>query len=367
MNYHDFELLVTPDHKIRASSEQGEEEGELRLDMNEIGLALQLIEHGSRHAARRDAVRADLPARSTNAALLKGLGTRLYQALFPADIYGHLRASVAGAEAVRHGVRLRLIIEPPELSALPWEFLYDDDTNTFLANSTQTVLSRYIRVPMSKRDVKAASPPLKILLVISSPQDLARLDAEGEERLIREALADHLEAGQIEMDVLNEATRRNISQKLREKSYNVFHFIGHGIFEGDKGSLALIDQDNMARLMDDESFSNFFLGNRSLGLVILNACQGAATSSHQAFVGLAPHLVRRGIPAVIAMQYPIADSTAKLFADEFYRTLALGWPVDAAAQTTRNAISMEVGLDLPDFATPVLFMRAKDGVILSGL
>jgi hypothetical protein len=84
-------------------------------------------------------------------------------------------------------------------------------------------------------------------------------------------------------------------------------------------------------------------------------------------VGIAPHLVRRGIPAVIAMRYAIADSTAKLFADEFYRTLALGWPVDAAIQTTRNGISMEVGLDRRDFATPVLFMRARDGVILSGL
>jgi hypothetical protein len=64
---------------------------------------------------------------------------------------------------------------------------------------------------------------------------------------------------------------------------------------------------------------------------------------------------------------PITDNSAKLFTDEFYRSLALGWPVDAAIQTTRNAMSMEVGLDLPDFATPVLFMRTKDGVILTGL
>jgi CHAT domain-containing protein len=90
-------------------------------------------------------------------------------------------------------------------------------------------------------------------------------------------------------------------------------------------------------------------------------------SSQQVFAGIAPNVVRRGIPAVVAMQYSILDTTAKLFADEFYRTLALGWPVDAAIQTTRNAISMEVGLDKRDFATPVLYMRAKDGIILSGL
>ncbi len=83
--------------------------------------------------------------------------------------------------------------------------------------------------------------------------------------------------------------------------------------------------------------------------------------------GTAPNLVGRGIPAVVAMQYSILDNTAKLFADEFYRTLALGYPVDAAIQSTRNAISMEVGLDKRDFATPVLYMRAKDGIILDGI
>ena len=67
------------------------------------------------------------------------------------------------------------------------------------------------------------------------------------------------------------------------------------------------------------------------------------------------------------MQYTIVDSTAKLFTSEFYKTLALGFPVDRAIQSTRNAISQDVGLDKPDFATPVLYMRAKDGIILDGL
>ncbi len=350
MNYDDFQLLITTDRKIRASSEHGDEWSELRLEMNKINLASGLIEQ-----------------RQTNTQLLKGLGSELYQALFPTKIHGQLRATLAGAEAAGNGVRLRLVFESPELAALPWEFLYDESTNTFLANNTQTALSRYIDVPLQKRDVKSASLPLKILLVISGPTDLALLDADEEEHLIRTALTNHIQAGQIELDVLRTATVHNINQKLREKPYNAFHFIGHGVFENDQGFIALEKQDGTARLVDDEHFANFFLGNRNLGLTVLNACQGAAVSSHRAFAGIAPHLVRRGIPAVIAMQYPILDTTAKLFADEFYRTLALGWPVDAAIQTTRNAISIEVGLDWPDFGTPVLYMRAKDGVILSSL
>ena len=350
MNYQDFQVLVTAEGKIRASSEEGDEQGELRLDMNRIKLTLKLIERGE-----------------TDADLLKALGGELYQALFPNKIHGQLRATMAGAKADRYNVRLRLVFESPELAALPWEFLYDDGTKTFLANNTQTVLSRYIDVPLQKRNLKAVSQPLKVLLVISSPTNLPQLDVAGEEQLLCEALAKHIETGKIELDVVREATIRNINQKLREKPYNVFHFIGHGIFENNKGSIALIDHDSKAQLLDDERFANLFLGYESLGLAVLNSCQGATVSDLQIFTGIAPHLVRRGIPAVVAMQYSIYDTTAKLFADEFYRTLALGWPVDAAIQTTRNAISIEIGLDRRDFATPVLYMRAKDGIIMSGL
>ncbi|QIR41899.1 CHAT domain-containing protein (plasmid) [Tolypothrix sp. PCC 7910] len=347
MNYQDFQILVNENQRIRASSSQGEVSGELSLDMDRTKQTLRLIDHQVKDGE-----------------LLKGLGYELYQALFPNQINARFQATIAGAQANNHSVRLRLIFESPELAALPWEFLYDKQTNTFLGNNTQTVLSRYIDVPLQKRDIKAASLPLKVLLVISSPTNLAKLDVAGEEQLIREALSKHIEAGDIELDVLQEATIRNINQKLREKPHNVFHFIGHGNFKDNKGYIALVDGDGTANLLDDERFANFFLGDNNLGLVILNSCQGATVSANQVFAGTAPNLVRRGIPAVVAMQYSILDATAKLFADEFYRTLALGYPVDAAIQSTRNAISMEVGLDRRDFATPVLYMRASDGIIL---
>ena len=350
MKYQDFQILVDKNNNIRASSEQGDVSGELQLNERIIKPILKLIEL---QQADKD--------------LQKDLGNELYQALFPNQINARFHATMAGAQANEESVRLRLIFESPELAALPWEFLYDEGTNTFLGNNTQTVLSRYIDVPWQKRDIKAASLPLKVLLVIASPTNLATLDATVEEKLIREALAKYIEAGQVELDVLHKATRRNIQQKLREKPYNIFHLIGNGIFENNKGYISLEDENGKARNMDDESFANFFLGNNNLGLVILNSCQGATVSSNQAFAGTAPNLVRRGIPAVVAMQYSIWDRTAKLFADEFYRTLAVGYPVDTAIQTTRNAISMEVGLDQRDFATPVLYMRAKDGIILSGL
>ncbi|MDY6896522.1 MAG: COR domain-containing protein, partial [Cyanobacteriota bacterium] len=303
MDYQDFQLLVDKNNNIRASSEQGDESGTLNLDINKINLSLKLIE-----------------STQTNNELLKALGNELYQALFPNDINAQFKATFAAAQENNHSVRLRLIFESPELASLPWEFLYYERTNTFLGNDTQTALSRYIDVPLKKREIKAATLPLKVLVVISSPTDLATLDATGEENLIREALKKHTDAGQIELDVITEATTSNIRQKLQKKYYDVFHFIGHGDFQNEKGYIYLVDENGQGKSLDDETFANFFLGNNHLGLIILNCCRGATVSPNRAFAGTVSNLVRRGIPAVIAMQYTISDSTAKLFADEFYKT-----------------------------------------------
>ena len=350
IEYEDFQVLVDDNNNIRVSSSQGDESGQLNLNINTMNLTLKLIESGQ-----------------TNKDLFKALGRELYQALFPNQINARFHATIASAQEKRKSVRLRLIFESPQLASLPWEFLYDEGTNTFLGNNTDTVLSHYIDVPLAKREIKSASLPLKVLLVISSPSNLNKLDATGEGNLIREALKKHIDTNKIELDVLTEATTSNIREKLREKSYNVFHFIGHGEFKDNKGHIFLVDEYGKSKSLDDENFANFFLGNNHLGLVILNCCKGGTISSNQATKGTVSNLVRRGIPAAVAMQYTILDSTAKLFTSEFYKTLALGFPVDRAIQSTRNAISQDVGLDKPDFAAPVLYMRAKDGIILNGL
>lgn len=347
MDYHDLSIRAQNDGDILAYSEQGECHGKLNLDQKEVGLALHLI--------AKDMTDEDL---------LKKVGTALYNALFDINISKHLAAIKTGVAQSECGVRLRLIFEKSEIAALPWEFLYDDSTNTFLANDPKIALSRYIDIPLRLQDIKPASLPLKMLLVISSPKDLSPLDLEGEKIFIEQALQEHINSGQIEIDVLTKATIVDIDQRLNEKPYNVFHFMGHGVFEDNKGHIALMDEDDNAKLLNDQGFADLFLGQRGLGLIILNSCEGAEISSSQVFGGMAPRLVQRGIPAVIAMQYSIRDSTAKLFADKFYRSLALAKPVDEAVQSTRNLISIMVGRNKRDFATPVLYMRAKDGIIL---
>jgi hypothetical protein len=64
------------------------------------------------------------------------------------------------------------------------------------------------------------------------------------------------------------------------------------------------------------------------------------------------------------MQYSMYDDTAIKFSREFYRTLAVGLPIDTAVSEARRAIYMDCGVERRDWGIPVLFTRAPDGVIL---
>jgi hypothetical protein len=189
------------------------------------------------------------------------------------------------------------------------------------------------------------------------------LDAGQEAQRIRTALQPRETAGQVKTDVLPHAIAADLREKLRTFRPHVIHFIGHGGFQDDQGMLVMEDDERKTRLVSDKQFREFFLGADDAKLVILNACQGATQSSARALSGLAPQIVRRGLSAVVAMQYPILDKVALSFACEFYRALAEYYPVDAAVTEGRRAVYQDFGSDQPDWGTPVVFMRSPDGLL----
>jgi hypothetical protein len=98
----------------------------------------------------------------------------------------------------------------------------------------------------------------------------------------------------------------------------------------------------------------------SLRLVVLNACLGAKSNTTDVFSSTSATLVRRGVPAVIAMQYEISDDAAIEFSRSLYEALGNEMPVDAAVGEARKAISM-VGEKSVEWGTPVLHMRSPNG------
>ena len=304
-----------------------------------------------------------LAKRDVDQAGLIDFGRQLYNLLFTSDI--ELLFEQSAGESLRkadQGIRIRLRIEAPELIVLPWEFLYWPRKERFLGTSTQCPVVRYLEIfePIENLEVEL---PLKMLVAIpESPE----LDAANEKANLIQTLTgleNHVKLTFFEGRV----TYGKISDALLEERFHLFHFIGHGEFQNDQAILQLNSEDGDIDYIDDTRFANLFANHPTLKLAFLNACKGAETSSTTPFAGMAYRLVKRGIPAVVAMQYAIYDDVAILFSREFYRSLfksPASGRVEYAVSTARNRLLGEFPGER-DIGAPVLFMRASEGLLFN--
>jgi hypothetical protein len=322
---------------------------ELDAFVRQLGIGRRRGLGAQQIAARRDAA--------------KTLGGRLYSAVFAGELGQCLRSSLDAAKRQKKGLRIRLnLTETPELADLPWEFLYDTLHGRFVGLSTETPLVRYLAVPMPAEPLVVALP-LRVLVVISSPEGYPVLDASQEWSRINEALGDLARAGRITLGRMEEATTSALQQKLRQGDYHILHFIGHGGFDPatQEGVLLFEDDAGRAAHVRGEELGTLLRDHAPMRLVVLNACEGARSSRADPFSGVAQRLVRQGIPSVVAMQFEITDRAAIAFAHEFYRATSDGYPVEAAVAEGRKALASS-GPEL-EWGIPVLHLRAPDGHI----
>jgi len=303
---------------------------------------------------------------STNALFLREFGDRLFASLFQGYVRARYDESL-GRVAEQGGLRLRLRIEDPQLAVLPWELLYDRERREFLGLSKQVQVIRYLPIgrPVAKLEVK---PPLRLLVVMSSPKDTRPISIEREKTLILQALSSLVAKGMVQVEFLEHTNKKALREKVKA-DFHVLHFMGHGRFEGEVGYLLLEDSDGWTDPLDGRMLAVFLKGT-SIRLVVLNACEGARGApenvdepTYAGFVGVAHALVEAGLPAVVAMQFKITEPSALCFAREFYKALAEFQEVDQCVANTREALLSECGWDYADWATPVLFLRARSGAV----
>jgi tetratricopeptide (TPR) repeat protein len=300
---------------------------------------------------------------SPEARKIHSFGQALFEAVFKDNVRDQLRASLGEVNKQGVGLRLRLrLSDISELSGLPWEFLYDPSLNRFLALSVDTPIVRYLETGQAIQPLHV-EPPLRILTMICSPKDYPRLDVEREWQNLQEAMQNLQGRGLVDMRRLDPPTLPALQKSLRREQYHIFHFIGHATFSktNQDGLLLLEDEHREGYRLSGRGLGTLLHDHRPLRLAILNACEGARTSSEDQFAGTAQSLIQQGIPAVIAMQFRITDLAAIVLAREFYGALADGYPVDAALTEARKAVKTQ-GNDL-EWGTPVLYMRSPDGQI----
>ncbi len=287
-------------------------------------------------------------------------GGRLFTSLFRPGILTLYRDALSEARGEGRGVRVTLCLtESPELIDVPWEYLFDDPD--FLAVSAFTPVVRYLDLPRGHRPL-IVEPPLRLLGVVSSPADYEQLDVERERSNLEGALSELSAAGAIELHWLERPTLGGLLRALQSQTFHALHYIGHGAYDRDTetGVLLFEDDAGWARPVSGDKLGMIVHDFSSLRLAVLNACEGARTARSDPFAGVAGSLVRRDIPAVVAMQFEISDEAAIVFAGGFYRPLAAGAPVDTSVAAARLAMLAERSDDI-EWGTPVLFMRVPDG------
>lgn len=296
---------------------------------------------------------------------VQSFGQQLFDALFSGDVRSCYDFSRQQAVQREKGLRLRLRIQAPELATLPWEFLYDARQGEYPCLSGQTPIVRYLDLPQPVVPLRV-EPPLRILGVIASPSDLDPLDVEHERSRFQQALAPLEAQGLVKLVWLRGQTWQELQRAMWAGPWHVFHFIGHGGFDAtaDEGVIALANEQGTTHLLRASELGRLLANHASLRLALLNACEGAHSSETDLFSSTAATLARRGIPAVLAMQYAISDHAAIEFTRVFYEALAAGIPVDAAVSEARTAISVG-GRHTLEWGTPVLYSRAPDGVLFN--
>ena len=290
-------------------------------------------------------------------------GQELFDALLAGEIRSAYDISWRQAEAQGKGLRVKLRVQSPALAGLPWEFLYDPREGEYLCLMSDRPVVRYIEAAQPVQPLRV-TPPLRILGMVASPAGLASLDVDQEKRRLAEATEELQGRGLVEVVWLEGQTWRDLQRAMRGGPWHIFHFVGHGGFDSvrDEGLIVVADDDGGPQYLTATDFCRLLADHKPLRLVLLNACEGARGGSQDIFSSTASRLVRRGIPVVVAMQYPITDRVAVEFARSFYESLADGLPADAAVAEARKAVSIAVTGTL-EWGTPVLFMRAADGAL----
>jgi hypothetical protein len=365
--YEDFILRIVadgPGFTVLARSRRGQANHSLHLDAQEgvwPPAAFVGPEPGGRlepHGARRDLLAQDGGAAAAGP---EEIGARLFSAVLAGpvrELFDQTVGELAGKPG--RGLRIRVRLDPREgrvrrLYDLPWELLFCRSTGVFLSLDRCTPVVRSLDTLKPGRPL-ALAIPLRVAIAMANPADTEPLDLAEERRRIESVFRGH---GGIAMTFLEHANRTSLRRLLREESFHVVHFMGHGLYDEARGSGALLlESPDGADPLAGDTFASFFLGREHPLLVILNACRTAQSPRRpdaNPFAGVASALVLGGLPAVLGMRSSIADSAAVGIADELYRWLALGDPVEAAISEVRLALSA-TGRGASEWANPALFL-----------
>ncbi|WP_392534546.1 cell division protein HetF [Nostoc sp. C117] len=323
---------------------------------------------------------SDIARNSVN---LVALGQQLYNALFQ----GTLRDSWITAQGIAQNhqqvLRLRVGLKDTRLARLPWEVMHAGDRP--LATGPYIAFSRFqsgILGASRLRSPNMPTPPeegdVKVLMVIASPSDQVRLDLLKQEAIKLKAElqrqmprltegSNHLP--EIELTVLDQPGREELTQALEQGRYHVLHYSGHSNLGANGGEIYLASRrTGLTEILTGDDLAGLLVNN-NIQMAVFNSCLGAYRAASEASgdtgeQNLAETLVKRGISSVLAMSERIPDEVALTLTQLFYRNLSQGYPVDLCVSRVRQGLISAYGSHQMYWALPILYLQPEfDGFL----
>ncbi|MEI2579990.1 CHAT domain-containing protein [Scytonema sp. PRP1] len=310
------------------------------------------------------------------------LGKQLTIRLFPPGEISNLFQKAVERAGSEGGVRLRLVIKDLKLAQIPWEFCYlpqeneEDSYDNFLVLNPKYSMVRYESTATSTHPIKKDNQEsLRLLAVTANPWKDLDLDVE------QEAIEKALDGFSVDGVTLNwelfikNPTFEELTSAL-DKKPDLFHFAGHGAFtEEDNnsnteefkgmGHLVLLNKEKQPELLPANHLAKQ-LQMAGVKVALLGACESGRRDGVSPWTGIAPALMKEGIPAVVAMQYKVRDDDAIVFSKRFYTALASGLSIDEAVSLGRLEMYRQ-SKERFEWGIPVLYMRSPDGIIFPEL
>jgi len=307
---------------------------------------------------------------------LVALGQQLYRSLF----HGTLRDSWVTAQGIaqhqRALLRLRLGLKGARLPRLPWEVLHTSERP--LAARADVAFSRYQPGTGLLGQVPAQNQPLRILIAIAAPNDQESLELKREALHLQEELQHRSSNGSaenslrpaVEVTILEQPGREQLTQALEQGHYQVLHYAGHSNLGPSGGNLYLVSgKTGLTEILSGDDLAGLLVNN-GIQMAVFNSCRSAYTAASdptdEGERSLVEALAKRGIPAVLAMAERIPDEVALTLTRLFYRNLNQGYPVDLSLSRARQGLISAYGSNQLYWALPILYLHPDfDGYLLA--
>ena len=340
---------------------------------------LGLLQGQSRHTLPSRAGQSGRKSTEAAEETLVRLGQTLHDALFQGQLHDSWVTAQGVAQNRQDLLRLRIGMKDDRLQQLPWEALYARSLP--LATGTDVIFSRYI---LARQHGSASTKPsanskqvLRILMVIASPDDQERLELKQEVHHLQSELhpegignpaSDNETLLDVQLKILEQPDRAELTQELDRGNYQVLHYAGHSNLGNAGGDLYLVShQTGLTERLSGEDLAGLLVNN-GIKLAVFNSCRGGySAGSEQGWQeqNLAQALVNRGLPGVIAMSDRIPDHVAITFTQLLYRNLKKGQTIDLSLNRTRQGLISAYGSHQFYWALPTLYMQPSfDGYLV---